>query len=173
MAQGAFFEIEKLSIHFGGIKALSGVNLQVKPGSVHALIGPNGAGKTTVLNCISRIYKADEGRISFKGQEVSRLKPHQVVDSGIARTFQNIELFKNMSVMDNILLGRHSKRKTSILSDAVFWGRSKRQETTFREKAEEIIDFSRPPGLQEHSHQQRAVRDPEKRGARQGSGHGT
>ncbi|MFH1139788.1 MAG: ABC transporter ATP-binding protein [Pseudomonadota bacterium] len=141
MAPGEFFTIEKLSINFGGIKALAGVSLQVEPGSVHALIGPNGAGKTTVLNCISRIYKSDEGRVRFKGQEIDRLKPHQVVNAGIARTFQNIELFKNMTVLDNILLGRHSKRKTSLLSDALFWGRSQRQEMIFREKAEEIIDF--------------------------------
>lgn len=133
--------VQDLSIQFGGIKALSRINLQVKAGSAHALIGPNGAGKTTILNCISRIYKADQGQVIFREKEILDLKPHQVVSEGIARTFQNIELFKNMTVMDNILLGRHSKRQTSIFSDALFWGKSMKQEMDFREKAEEIIDF--------------------------------
>lgn len=136
-----YFQAKDISIRFGGIQALNMVNLEVKHGHVHAIIGPNGAGKTTLLNCISRIYKADKGRVVFKGKDISGLRPYQVNSEGIARTFQNIELFKNMSVMDNMLLGRHSKRKTGIFSDAIFWGRSQRQEVGFREKVEEIIDF--------------------------------
>jgi len=136
-----YLSVKDLSIQFGGIHALDRVNLDVKAGSVHALIGPNGAGKTTILNCISRIYKADQGQVIFKGKEIMGLRPHQMVSAGIARTFQNIELFKNMTVMDNILLGRHSKRETSIFSDALFWGKSQKQEIKFREKVEEIIDF--------------------------------
>lgn len=136
-----FFQVADLSIQFGGIKALDRVHLSVDRGTVHAIIGPNGAGKTTLLNCISRQYKADDGAVTFKGKNVLKLKPHQVVLKGIARTFQNIELFSNMSVMENMLLGRHSKRKTGIFSDMLFWGKAQRQEMTFRKKVEEIIDF--------------------------------
>jgi branched-chain amino acid transport system ATP-binding protein len=136
-----FFQVSDLSIQFGGILALEKVNLEVRQGEVHAIIGPNGAGKTTLFNCICRQYKADSGRIHFKGKEVSKLKPHQVVLSGIARTFQNIELFTNMTVMDNMLLGCHSKKQTGFLSDLIFWGKAQTQEFAFREKVEKIIDF--------------------------------
>ena len=141
MSETHFFQVSDLSIQFGGIKALDRVNLQVRQGTVHAIIGPNGAGKTTLFNCISRQYKADSGEIYFQGHNISKLKPHQVILKGIARTFQNIELFKNMSVMDNMLLGRHSKRTTGIFSDIVFWGKALKQEVFFRRKVEEVIDF--------------------------------
>ncbi len=141
MSETHFLQLSDLSIQFGGIKALNDVNLQVQQGTVHAIIGPNGAGKTTLFNCISRQYKADSGEIYFQGHNISKLKPHQVILKGIARTFQNIELFKNMSVMDNMLLGRHSKRTTGIFSDIVFWGKALKQEVFFRRKVEEVIDF--------------------------------
>lgn len=141
MTDQSFFQVQNLAIGFGGIQALSGIQLSITAGSVHALIGPNGAGKTTVLNCISRIYSADTGQVVFQGRDLSGLSPHQVVTAGVARTFQNIELFRNMTVMDNILLGLHSRRKTSILADSLFWGKAKKQEMAFREAAEEIIDF--------------------------------
>ena len=141
MNANTFFQVCDLSIQFGGIKALNGVDIRVDRGSVHAIIGPNGAGKTTLLNCISRQYKADNGAITFKGKNILKLKPHQVVLKGIARTFQNIELFSNVSVMDNMLLGRHSKRRTGIWADMLFWGKAQRQEMRFRKKVEEIIDF--------------------------------
>ena len=121
--------------------ALGKVNLEVQRGEVHAIIGPNGAGKTTLFNCICRQYKADSGRIRFKGKEILRLRPHQVVLNGIARTFQNIELFTNMTVMDNMLLGCHSKKRTGFFSDIAFWGKSRNQEIEFRDKVERIIDF--------------------------------
>ena len=136
-----YFQVNDLSIHFGGIQALDNVNLAARKGHIHAIIGPNGAGKTTLLNCVSRIYKADTGSIIFKNEDIMRLKPHRVVLQGIARTFQNIELFKNMSVMDNMLLGCHSKKQTGVFSDIVFWGKAQKQEIRFREKVEEIIDF--------------------------------
>ncbi len=136
-----YFKINNLSIHFGGIQALDSINLEVQKGHVHAIIGPNGAGKTTLLNCISRIYKADTGGITFKNRDIMRLKAHRVVRQGIARTFQNIELFKNMTVMDNLLLGCHSKKRTGITSDILFWGKAQKQEIAFRKKVEEIIDF--------------------------------
>ncbi|MDP2838471.1 MAG: ATP-binding cassette domain-containing protein, partial [Syntrophales bacterium] len=137
----SFFQVTDLSIQFGGILALEKVDLEVQRGKVHAIIGPNGAGKTTLFNCICRQYKADSGRIYFNGKEVSKLKPHQVVSNGIARTFQNIELFTNMTVMDNMLLGCHSKRQTGFFSDLVFWGKAPNQEIEFREKVEKVIDF--------------------------------
>ncbi|MEN8245840.1 MAG: ABC transporter ATP-binding protein [Thermodesulfobacteriota bacterium] len=141
MSENHFFQVSDLSIQFGGIKALDSVNLQVRQGTVHAIIGPNGAGKTTLFNCICRQYKADSGEIHFLGHNILKLKPHQVISKGIARTFQNIELFKDMSVMDNMLLGRHSKRTTGIFSDIAFWGKARRQEVFFRRKVEEVIDF--------------------------------
>ncbi len=141
MSKGEFLSIKDLSIHFGGVTALDHINLNVSQGEVHALIGPNGAGKTTLLNCISRIYKANEGQVFFKGKDISGLKTHLIVSRQIARTFQNIELFKDMTVMDNILLGCHFKRKTGLFSDILFWGKSRQQEMELREQVENIIDF--------------------------------
>lgn len=132
---------ENMSIRFGGVNALQDVNIDVEKGSIHALIGPNGAGKTTLLNCISRVYKADTGKVTFQGRDITHIKPYKVVNEGIARTFQNIELFANVTVMDNMLLGCHSRRKTGFFQDAVFWGKAREQELKFRTKVEEIIDF--------------------------------
>lgn len=137
----ALLKVDDMSIRFGGVKALQNVGIEVEEGTIHALIGPNGAGKTTLLNCISRVYKADSGTVTFKGQDITHLKPYKVVDVGIARTFQNIELFSNASVMDNMLLGCHARRKTGFFRDAFFWGRARKQEHEFRTKVEEIIDF--------------------------------
>ena len=134
-------QVENMSIRFGGINALQNVAIEVEKGSIHALIGPNGAGKTTLLNCISRVYKADSGKVTFKGKDITHIKPYKVVNEGIARTFQNIELFANVSVMDNMLLGCHSRRKTGFFQDALFWGKARDQEDKFRKKVEEIIDF--------------------------------
>ncbi len=136
-----FFKVENLSISFGGIKALQGVSIDVEKGHVHSIIGPNGAGKTTLLNCISRIYTADSGNIIFKNESLNKLNTSGIISRGIARTFQNIELFKHMTVLENILLGCHSKTKTGIFRDVIFWGKTRKQEIFFRKKAEEIIDF--------------------------------
>lgn len=132
---------ENMSIRFGGVNALQNVDIDVEKGSIHALIGPNGAGKTTLLNCISRVYKADSGKVTFQGKDITHIKPYKIVNEGIARTFQNIELFANVSVMDNMLLGCHSRRKTGFFQDALFWGKAREQENKFRTKVEEIIDF--------------------------------
>lgn len=134
-------KVENMSIRFGGVNALQNVDIDVEKGTIHALIGPNGAGKTTLLNCISRVYKADSGKVTFQGRDITHIKPYKVVNEGIARTFQNIELFANVSVMDNMLLGCHSRRKTGFFQDALFWGRTRTQENKFRTKVEEIIDF--------------------------------
>lgn len=137
----AFLSIQDLTISFGGIKALDRVSLEVKEGEIFAIIGPNGAGKTTIFNCTNRLYTPDKGRITFMGHDVLQLKAHQIARLGIARTFQNIELFVNMTVMENILLGRSVFGRSGILAQALFYGRALKEEIEHRKKAEEIIDF--------------------------------
>ena len=136
--------VEQLSISFGGLKALHGVSFAVNQGEIYSIIGPNGAGKTTVFNCISGIYKPNEGKIFFKDQDITSFKPHQVAQAGIARTFQNIELFSRMTTMDNLMLGRHNKLRSGIFAGATFLtpkSKAAREEIEQREKVEEIIDF--------------------------------
>ncbi len=137
----SLLEIVDLSVSFGGILAVSDVSFSVEAGEIFALIGPNGAGKTTLLNCINRIVKQSGGSIHFKGRVISDLKRHQVVNSGIARTFQNIELFSNMTVLENILLGYHHLLSAGILSASFFSGKARRDEVEARASVERIIDF--------------------------------
>jgi len=137
----ALLEIKELSKKFGGVQALWEVSLEVKKGEVHALIGPNGAGKTTLFNCISGIYRPEQGSIRFKGEEITRKAPHRVPQLGIARTFQNLELFRNATVLDNIMLGRYMHKKTTFFSEALFLPKARKQEVESRGKVEEIIDF--------------------------------
>jgi len=140
----AHLKVENLSISFGGLKALSGVSFEVRPGEIYAVIGPNGAGKTTVFNCVSGIYKPTEGKVLFKDRDMTGLKPHRVAQAGIARTFQNIELFARMTTMDNLMLGRHFRIKTGLFAGVTFLtrrSRAAREEIRHREKVEEIIDF--------------------------------
>ncbi len=137
-------KVEDLSISFGGLKALSGVSFSVEKGEIYSVIGPNGAGKTTVFNCISGIYKPTGGKIFFRDRDITSFRPHQVAEAGIARTFQNIELFAHMTTMDNLMLGRHTKLKTGLWSGTTFLGsnsRAAREEIQNREKVEDIIDF--------------------------------
>lgn len=134
-------EIKNLSLEFGGIVALNRVDMKVRPGQIHAVIGPNGAGKTSLFNCISGVYKPTEGGIFFEGKPVSHKKPHQIASLGIARTFQNIELFRHMSVIDNLLLGRHHRFHSGPLSGIFFYGMALREEISHRQKVEEVIDF--------------------------------
>ncbi len=137
----AFFGAENMTISFGGLKALQHVSFKVDKGQVFSIIGPNGAGKTTIFNCISRYYDLNEGGMSFKGKDITRARPHMIAGHGIARTFQNIELFRKMTVIDNIILGRHRRRRSNICSELVFMPSVRRQEVESRRKAEEIIDF--------------------------------
>ena len=125
--------------HSGGVQALYSVDTHLIEGSIHAIIGPNGAGKTCLLNCISRFYTPQEGQILYKNRDITRLATHSIAKLGIARTFQNIELFKGMTVLDNIKLGRHAFLKSGIFSDMIYWGRAQREELTLREEIEETI----------------------------------
>lgn len=134
-------EINHLTLAFGGIVALQQVTMKVRKGEIHAVIGPNGAGKTSLFNCISGVYQPIEGDIRYEGRSILHQKPHQIASLGIARTFQNIELFRHMSVIDNLLLGRHHRFRSGPLSGIFFWGRALREEIAHRRKVEEVIDF--------------------------------
>lgn len=139
-----FLEVRDLSISFGGLKALSGVSFEVEERTIYSIIGPNGAGKTTIFNCISGLYKPDEGKILLAGEDITSNRPHQIARKGVARTFQNIELFSNMTTIENLMLGRHIHMNTGVWSGAtMFWRGSKaaREEVTHRERVEKIIDF--------------------------------
>jgi len=137
----ADLDIEGLSLRFGGLAVLEAVSFAVEPAELFALIGPNGAGKTTLLNCISGFYHPSEGHIRFAGRERTHLRPPDVAALGIARTFQNVALFRGMSVLDNIMTGRILKMRGSFLLDAVWWGPARRQELEHRAFVERIIDF--------------------------------
>jgi len=137
----ALLTVKDMTLRFGGLTALNRVSFEVEKGEIYSIIGPNGAGKTTIFNCLSRFYNLDEGTIHMNGQDITKISPSAVSNMGIARTFQNIELFKNMSVLDNILLGRHRKRSTSLLKEIFFTKAVKEQEMRSHLKAEEIIDF--------------------------------
>lgn len=135
-------QIDDLHLAFGGVKALRGVSLEVREGEIFSLIGPNGAGKTVLLNCINGLYHPERGRVRFEGRDLAGLKPYHRARLGISRTFQKIELFGGMTVLDNIRLGRHLHMKAGLLSGAVYLGRAAREEIEHREFIErEIIDF--------------------------------
>ncbi|MBU0513789.1 MAG: ABC transporter ATP-binding protein [Proteobacteria bacterium] len=133
--------IQNLSLAFGGIQALSDVSFEVAPGLIHALIGPNGAGKTSLFNVVSGLYRPTSGQIFFEGTSLVKMKPHRIAGLGVARTFQNIELFQHMSVIDNLLLGRHRHMRSGVMSGALFYGRALGEEIDNRLRVEEIIDF--------------------------------
>lgn len=134
--------VDKIFLHFGGVQALMGVGFEVKQGEIFSIIGPNGAGKTVTLNCINGIYRPQRGKIFFEGRDISKLKPYQRAKLGIARTFQKIELFRGMTVLDNIRLGRHVHIKTNLLSSALYQGWAAKEEIVHREFIEkEIIDL--------------------------------
>ncbi len=140
----SFFEVKNLSISFGGLKALDSISFEINKGEIYAIIGPNGAGKTTLFNCINGIYKPNRGDVVFKGQNIRGKKPDHIARLGIARTFQNIELFNNMNTMENIMLGRHLYLKTGLFRGAFLWGKKSfagKEEVAHRRKVEEIIDF--------------------------------
>jgi branched-chain amino acid transport system ATP-binding protein len=140
----AYFSIKNLSISFGGLKAVNDISFDVEENEIFSIIGPNGSGKTTIFNLISGIYRPDKGAIFMEGENMVGKTPDRIAKRGIARTFQNIELFANATVMDNLMLGRHIHMKTGVFGGAFMfgkWSRAAREEVEHREKVEEIIDF--------------------------------
>jgi branched-chain amino acid transport system ATP-binding protein len=137
----SLFAAEDLAINFGGIRALDGVSFEVEAGQVFTIIGPNGAGKTTIFNLVSRIYDASQGRLTFRGEDITRVPPHEIARRGIARTFQNIELFEHATVLQNLLLGRHPHAHTRFVEDLLFLPRVRARELEHREAVEKVIDF--------------------------------
>lgn len=133
--------VEDISLSFGGIKALSNVSFDICKGEVRAIIGPNGAGKTSMLNVLNGFYHPNEGRITYRRRTRRKMKPYQAAVSGIARTFQNVALFKGMSTLENIMTGRTLKMRHGILSQMIYWGASQKEEIENREFVERIIDF--------------------------------
>jgi branched-chain amino acid transport system ATP-binding protein len=136
-----FFKADGLAINFGGIRALDGVTFEVEPGQVFTIIGPNGAGKTTIFNLVSRIYDPSAGRLIFRDEDITAVAPHEIARRGIARTFQNIELFEHATVLQNLLLGRHAHRRSRFVEELLFLPRVRALELEHREAVERVIDF--------------------------------
>ena len=138
---GALFAAEGLCLSFGGVRAVRDVSFEISAGEVFSIIGPNGAGKTTLFNLVSRFYDADAGRMAFAGEDMTTTPAHHVAELGVARTFQNTELFDRETVLDNLLIGRHVHRRSGLLSELFFLPRVRRQEIAFRHKVEQVIDL--------------------------------
>jgi branched-chain amino acid transport system ATP-binding protein len=133
--------VENITLSFGAVQALSGVSLEIRAGKISSIIGPNGAGKTSLLNVINGVYHPQQGRITFRGEQRSRMKPHEAAAQGISRTFQNVALFRGMSTLDNIMTGRSLKFRSNFLAQAIWWGPARKEEMEHREAVERIIDF--------------------------------
>ena len=145
-----YFSAKNLAMHFGGIRAVEDVSFDVRQGEVFSIIGPNGAGKTTIFNMISRIYAPTGGTLHFDGQDITRIAPHKIAGLGIARTFQNIELFANATLLQNLLIGRHCHSTVPILAQLAFLPSVRRAEVEHRRHAEGVIEFL---GLQRYRDQ--------------------
>jgi branched-chain amino acid transport system ATP-binding protein len=137
----ALLEIREVSKAFGGVQAVSKVSLDVQQGELLSVIGPNGAGKTSLLNMISGFYHPDRGQILLAGSDVTHAAPSKIAEQGVARTFQNIALFRGMTVLDNLMLGRHVHMKTGVLGAFIYWGLAQKEEVVHRRRVEDIIDF--------------------------------
>ena len=133
--------VEGVSKKFGGVTAVQDVSLEVPRGGILSIIGPNGAGKTSLLNMISGFYKPDTGRVTLEGQDITQKAPSDIAALGIARTFQNIALFSGLTVLDNLMLGRHVRMKSGVLSSVIYWGMAQKEDIKHREACEEIIEF--------------------------------
>jgi branched-chain amino acid transport system ATP-binding protein len=133
--------VQNISLSFGGVKALADISFDVREHEIRAIIGPNGAGKSSMLNCINGVYTPQQGQITFRGQTFSHMDSHQVAVMGVARTFQNLALFKGMSVLDNIMTGRNLRMKSNLFWQALRLGPAEREEIEHRKRVEEIIDF--------------------------------
>jgi branched-chain amino acid transport system ATP-binding protein len=136
-----FLSVENVSLSFGGVKAISDVSFDIRKGEIRAIIGPNGAGKTSMLNVINGFYTPQEGRITFKGVARAKMRPYEAAEGGIARTFQNVALFRGMTALDNIMAGRTLKMRRSLFWQMLRYGPAMREEVEHRRVAEEIIDF--------------------------------
>ncbi len=134
-------DVRNLSLRFGGVKALTDITFDVREHEIRAIIGPNGAGKSSLLNCINGVYQPQQGSISLRGKTFRHMNSRQVAEMGVARTFQNLALFKGMSVLDNIMTGRNLKMRTNLFQQAIRWGAAEREETEQRIVVEKIIDF--------------------------------
>jgi branched-chain amino acid transport system ATP-binding protein len=135
--------VENISLSFGGVRALGSISFDIRKGEIRAIIGPNGAGKTSMLNVINGFYHPQSGLITFRGEKRRRMRPHQAAAQGIARTFQNVALFKGMTTLDNLMAGRILKMQRGLLWHALYWGPAQREEIRHRQIVEEIIDFLR------------------------------
>ena len=134
-------QLDRLHLAFSGVKALKGISLEVAPGSLHAVIGPNGAGKTSLFNCISGVYQPQEGTVRFLGEDLSARRPHERSALGIARMFQNLAVFDQLTVLENLLLGRHHLYRSSFWQEALWLPTARAQEVAHRRRVEDVIDF--------------------------------
>nr|WP_236024787.1 ABC transporter ATP-binding protein [Arenibaculum pallidiluteum] len=142
MAGAPIFEARDVSLRFGGVRALTEVGFSILPGELFSIIGPNGAGKTSMVNCISGRYRPTQGAVFYKGRDITALTPNQRATIGIGRTFQNLALFGHMTVLDNIMVGRHHLLRNNFLTGSLYWlSRARREELEHRRAVEEIIDF--------------------------------
>ena len=133
--------ISNVTKHFGGVRAVTEVSVDVRQGELLSIIGPNGAGKTTLLNMVSGFFHPDSGSIRLAGRDITKLAPSRIAELGVARTFQNIALFKGMTVLDNLMLGRHVRMRSGVFASLIYWGLAQREEVKHREHIEELIDF--------------------------------
>ena len=138
---GPLLEFNNIHLSFGGLKVLDDVSFEVPPGELFAIIGPNGAGKTSMFNCLSGVYEPQEGSIRFLGHDLIGMKPDRIAALGMARTFQNVELFEHLTVLDNLMLGRHLHVEYGSLAAMAFFGKARREELRHREIVEDIVDF--------------------------------
>ncbi|MFP5579862.1 MAG: ABC transporter ATP-binding protein [Acidimicrobiia bacterium] len=149
MTGPALLEVDQLSLQFGGVRALDDVTFDVRPGEIFAIIGPNGAGKTSIFNCLNGVYQPQHGSMRLEGTDLIGRKPTALANMGIARTFQNLGLFANLDVIDNLMLGRHVRMRTGFLAGMVWLGRARREELVNRRRVEEIVELLE---LEEHRH---------------------
>lgn len=139
--EDSVLSVDGVAKSFGGVRAVADVSTEIPRGKIFSIIGPNGAGKTSLLNMISGFYHPDSGVIKFNGKDITSLKPPDRASLGIARTFQNIALFRGLSVLDNLMLGRHVRMRSGLLSSLLYWGPALKEEVKHRERCEEVIDF--------------------------------
>lgn len=147
--RGPVLVCENVSRWFRGVHALKNVSLAIEPGEIFGLVGPNGSGKTTLINAVTGFYPPQEGEIRFEGERISGLKPHRIAGRGIARTFQNVALFRGMSVLDNILMGRHLFMRANPLASLFYWWWAQREEIEHRRKVEDVIDLLQLEGVRD------------------------